>query len=140
MGIKIHDPATDDIPVSVPEGWPEINVGEFQKNKSLGKEVDAERLKNTLTLAAKEISGDYDTTVLILPLDETQTIYFRFAVYELAFSKLLPGLPVNNQHNSISTDPEVLKKNASLLQRNAVEFQKMIPGFKFKPVVGSVHF
>ncbi len=140
MGIKIHDPATDDIPVSVPEGWPTINVGEFQKNKSLGKEVDAERLKDILTLAVKEISDDYDTTVLVLPLDETQTINFRFAVYDLAFSKLLPGLPVNNQHDSISTDPEALERTTALLQRNAVAFQKTIPGYKSKPVVGSVYF
>ncbi len=137
MGIKIHDTAIDDILVPVPQGWPELNVGDFQINKSLGKEVDANRLKDILTLAAKEVAENFDMEVLILPLDTKDEIYFRFAVFELAFAKLIPSLPVNNQHDSHVSDPESMEKQIKLLKRNSIGFQREIPGYKAKSTVGS---
>lgn len=136
MSIKIHDPATDDLPVTVPDGWPELNVSQFQQDKSLGKEVDANRLKDLLTLAAQEVTERYDMEVLSLPLDDTQTLYFKFAVFELAFSKLIPSLPVNNQHDSNMIDPEGMTKRIGLLKRSAEHFMREIPGYKSKPSFG----
>jgi hypothetical protein len=138
MSMKIHDPATDNDDVPVPDGWPDLNVSQFQKDKSLGKEVDADRLVDLLTIAAVEVVGNFDMDVLTLPLEGTEAIYFRLAVFELAFSKLLPSLPVNNQHDSNMADPEGMTRRIVLLKRNTMSYQNQIRGFKPKPTIGSM--
>ena len=136
--MKIHDTATDDLPVTVPNGWPALNVSQFQQDKNIGKEVDANRLKEVLTIAASEVSRNFDMDILDLPLADEEQIYFKLAVFELAFARLLPSLPVNNQHDSNMADPEGMTKRIALLKRNSLGFQREIPGFKPKPSTGSV--
>ena len=138
MGIKIHDTATDDLAVSVPSGWPAINVSEFQKDKSLGKEVDADRLSKLLAIAANEVVKNYDTDIVMLPLDQLSESYFKMAVFELAFAKMLPSLPVNNQHDSNLADPEGMVKRISMLEKNSKAFQREIHGFNPKQSIGSI--
>ncbi len=137
MGMKIHDETEYDLPVSVPDGWPALNVSQFQKSKSLGLEVDADLLLDVLTLAADEVTNDYDMDVLTLPLEDTKLIYFRLAVFELALAKLLPSLPVNNQHDSDATDPAGLKRAIELLRWNSIQHQKMIPGYQQQKTISS---
>ena len=49
---------------------------------------------------------NYDSELVTLPIVEPEDIYFREAVFNLAFAKLIPNLPVNSQHKS---DPEAVK-------------------------------
>lgn len=139
MSLKIHEQAADDIAVTVPVGWPEINVGGLQVFKSLEKKVNSQTLKDFLELAADEISKNFDMEVLTLPLAGLSELNFRLAVYELAYSKLIPSLPVNNQHDSDRVDLATVKKRVKDARGLSLDFQREIPGFspKVKKTIAS---
>jgi hypothetical protein len=130
MGIKIHDQAADDLEVTVPDGWPALNVSGLQGYRSLEKKTDPVLLQNLMRMAAEEVTENFDSEVLVLPLEGSAEISFKYAVYELAFSKLLPLLPVHNQLDSEKADPQAVQIYVRSCETASLAFQRRIPGFK----------
>ncbi|MBU2647877.1 hypothetical protein KKI24_24425 [bacterium] len=129
MAIKIHDQAADDLVVPVPEGWPGINVSGFQLHRSLEKKTDPGLLQNLLMLAVTQVTENFDPETVLLPLEGADRVNFEYAVYELAFAKLIPLLPVHNQLDSDRADPQKIENQVRAAGRTSIEFQRRIPGF-----------
>ena len=49
--MRIHDPATNDITIETPTGWPEINVGDFQLAFKIDDKTEADDLVSKLKMA-----------------------------------------------------------------------------------------
>ncbi len=89
-------------------------------------------MENKLKMAVVEVVGNFDPEKVILPLEDPETIFFEEAVHNLAFAKLMPDLPVNNQSKSEPEDIQTIKERAAFYANIALEMQKKITGFSLK--------
>ncbi|MBU2514524.1 hypothetical protein KJ966_24630 [bacterium] len=138
--MRIHDEATNDIQISTPEGWPTINVSGFQDDFSIDDKVSSEKLKDLLTLAVSEIVNCFDESLMLFPMEGVEVGYFRRAVYQLAYAKLIPELPVNRQHKSEPQDVNTIRERIAFFEGLSVENRKCIKGFKSESVEHLVSF
>ncbi len=63
---------------------------------------------------------------------DPETVFFEEAVHNLAFSKLISDLPVNNQHTSEPEDVQAIKNRIAFYADIALGMQKKIQGFSLK--------
>lgn len=129
MGMKIHDQAADDLDVTVPDGWPELNVSGLQEYRSLEKKTDGVLVQNLMMLATEEVIEHFDTEVVTLPLTGSDLVNFQYAVYELTFAKLIPLLAVHNQLDSEKQDPQGMENQIRAAEIASLKYQRRIPGF-----------
>lgn len=129
MGMKIHDQAADDLAVAVPDGWPVLNASGLQEYRSLEKKTEPALVQNLMMLAAAEVVDNFDTETVTLPLEGADQISFKYAVYELAFSKLIPLLAVHNQLDSEKQGPQTIDYQVRASEIASLKFQRRIPGF-----------
>lgn len=130
--MRIHDSVLDETVVPTPDNWPEIRISGIQIEFSLDDKVPVEKLQYLLAVSIDEIVSDYDPNIISLPLDDAQQIYFRLAVYQLAFSKLIPELPVNNQHKSDPEDLAQIRERMKFYRELSISNRKKIPGYQYK--------
>ena len=129
MAMKLHDQAQNDIPVTTPGDWPDLNVQDFQAAKSIEDKVDTNHIKNLMTMAAGEAIDNFDETLAVLPLVEPELTMFKYAVYEQTFARLLGDLPVNRQHDSDAQDIQSLKNRIAFFEWKSLDYQRRITGF-----------
>ena len=127
--MRIHDQAADDISIETPDNWPDINVSGIQKDFSIDEKVAPEKLEELLTLAVDQVVKHFDPLLVELPLLGAYEIYFRQAVYQLAYSLLIPSLPVSSQHKSEPEEAMTLEKRMMFFERMSLQYQQKIPGF-----------
>ena len=129
MALKLHDQAQNDIPVTTPGDWPDLNVQDFQAAKAIEDKVDPNHIKNLMGIAAGEVIDNFDETLVVFPLENVDLTLFEYAVYEQTYARLLGDLPVNRQHDSDLGDTESLKSRITFHESKSMMFQGRITGF-----------